>query len=141
SITRVELLDEFGKCRAGRIIAFLGGSCGNAEALRKSLPKGRAFLYSASEGQEELEPPVRKGKVQHSFAVQVVLEGLQGKAANKRGEVTLDGLAEYARKNIDGLLKAYDPRLSKGGVYEKYGFAPQLIANMPGGSPVLVKRK
>jgi formylglycine-generating enzyme required for sulfatase activity len=54
-------------------------------------PRGVVALYSCSDGQQSFESDAFR----HGIFLHYVIEGLKGKAANRRGEVTLDSLTDY----------------------------------------------
>jgi hypothetical protein len=64
-------------------------------------PKGVAALYSCSKGQKSFE----SDKLGHGVFFHYVIEGLKGEAANKKGEVTLNALADYVSYEVRARVK------------------------------------
>jgi TPR repeat protein len=59
-------------------------------------PKGIAALFSCSKGQKSFE----SNSLKHGIFFHFVIEGLRGKAANRKGEVTMPGLADYVQSEV-----------------------------------------
>ena len=60
------------------------------------LPNKLSVLFSSSAGQQSYE----SDKIRHGVFMHSVLEGLRGKAADRDGEVTWIGLANYVMKQV-----------------------------------------
>jgi hypothetical protein len=93
------------------------------------LPRGTAALFSCKGGERAFETP-KLGRG-HGVFFHHVLEGLRGKATNRKGEVTWGGLAEYVTEAVSDDV----PRLIGGGARQ----TPELKVNLTGKSPVLVR--
>jgi len=91
---------------------------------------GTAVLFACSEGERAYEWPAKK----HGAFTYFLLEGLRGKAADARGELTANGLGEYVQNEVIkwGLLegKQQTPDLKQDGA------ARLLLARVKGGPPV-----
>jgi TPR repeat protein len=129
-----DTLQELGDCGAGTRLVLVD-ACRNQLRLRSRalhvrrdmVPEGVAALFSCKTGEVAYEAE----KLGHGVFFHYVLEGLRGKAGNKRGEVTWGGLAEYVTEKV-----AEEAPVLLG---EQARQTPQLIANLTGKSPVLVK--
>ena len=64
-------------------------------------PGGVAALFSCTEGQRSYE----SDKLQHGVFFYFVVEGLKGDAANKKGEVGLEGLSQYVKDEVPDAVK------------------------------------
>jgi TPR repeat protein len=64
-------------------------------------PGGLAALYSCSRGEASYEDD----GLQHGVFFHYVLEGLRGRAANRRGAVTVESLAAYVKVEVDNHVK------------------------------------
>jgi formylglycine-generating enzyme required for sulfatase activity len=95
----------------------------------QALPEGVAVLFGCRAGQKTFETKNAGGG--HGVFFHFVLEGLGGKARNDRGQVTWDRLVEYVRERVeDGAPELLgDKTLAQ---------TPNLIANLPGRSPILL---
>jgi sulfatase modifying factor 1 len=96
----------------------------------KTLPEGVAVLFGCRAAQKTFE--TRDAGGGHGVFFHFVLEGLRGNAKNARGEVTWARLTEYVLEQVE----SETPRLMKSADIVQ---TPNLIANLPGISPVLVK--
>ena len=67
-------------------------------------PGGVAALFSCSEGQYSYE----SDDLKHGIFFHYLIEGFSGKAANKRGEVTLERLASYVKDEVPDRVKDED---------------------------------
>jgi hypothetical protein len=70
-------------------------------------PRGVAALFSCSKGQKSYESYEHK----HGYFTHSLIEGLRGKAANKRGEVDLPALVQYVSDEVPEAVKAKDAAL------------------------------
>jgi TPR repeat protein len=64
-------------------------------------PGGVAALFSCSKGEASYE----SNDLQHGVFFHFVLEGLKGKAVNKKGEVTIEALSAYVKSEVDDWIK------------------------------------
>lgn len=71
---------------------------------RNSKVEAFALLYATSEGDPAFESPVKQG----GYFTSAVVEALSGKAANEKGEVTLNSLVRYVGEKV--------PEMSKKGI-------------------------
>jgi formylglycine-generating enzyme required for sulfatase activity len=83
-------------------------------------PGGVAALFTCSEGQQSYESP----RLKHGVFFHFVIEGLKGKAANKKGEVTFDSLASYVKDEV--------PDQVKDDVGETAKQRPHSVGDLPG---------
>src|SRR5262249_2969599 len=91
-------------------------------------PRGTAALFSCASGQRAYETD-KLGKGHGGF-FHYVLEGLKGKAANKRGQVTWSGLTAYVQEEVpEAVVKV---------IGEGAQQSPHLVSNLVN-TPVLVK--
>ena len=88
-------------------------------------PGGVAALFSCSEGQKSFESE----KLGHGVFFHFVIEGLKGKAANKKDEVNLAGLAQYVQDEVPDAVKDVSTTARQ---------RPQLVSNLSG-SALLVR--
>jgi sulfatase modifying factor 1 len=97
----------------------------------QALPEGVAVLFGCRAGQKTFESKRAGGG--HGVFFHFVLEGLRGKAKNAREEVTWARLVEYVTERVGEDVRQLleDDSLLQ---------TPNLIANLPGISPVLVSR-
>ncbi|MFO0929490.1 MAG: hypothetical protein U0736_21085 [Gemmataceae bacterium] len=127
-----ELLQQLGDCGAGSKLLLMD-ACRNQLRLkqrsltirRDMVPEGVAALFSCRNGEVSYEAE----KLRHGVFFHFLLEGLRGKAKNRRGEVTWARLAEYVTEKV-----TEDAATLLG---EKVAQTPHLIANLAGRSPVL----
>ncbi len=91
-------------------------------------PKGVAALLSCSRGQKSFEDDEHK----HGVFFRYVLDGLRGEAANKRGEVTFEGLSAHVRSAVPSRVYELFP-------LQKPDQSPNLKADLEGVPPVLAK--
>ncbi len=118
-VSLMEVYEQLGACRAGAKV-LLADCCRNdpragqdkgassAVALEsvtrpqaEPTPGGVAALFSCSEGEKSYE----SNRLQHGVFFHFVIEGLKGKAANRRGEVTLEHLAAYVKDEVPDQVK------------------------------------
>lgn len=114
-----DVYEELKACRAGvRVLA--ADACRNdpldgkpagderLESVTRPLlpdpPKGVAALFSCSKGQKSFESEAHK----HGFFMHYLMEGLKGKAANKRGEVDLPALVQFVQDEVPEAVKDQD---------------------------------
>lgn len=97
-----------------------------------ALPEGLAVLFGCRAGEKTFESKNASGG--HGVLFHFVLEGLRGAAKNDEGEVTWDRLTEYVRRRVsrDAPMLIGDDTVKQ---------SPNLIANLPGESPVLLWRR
>ena len=93
-------------------------------------PRGVAALFSCSAGQRSFE----HDRLKHGVFFHLILEGLDGKAADAQGEVTFDGLSAYVRKQVPQKVYELFPN-------EKPDQFPNLKADLVGAPPVLARVK
>ena len=87
-------------------------------------PGGVAALFSCSEGEQAYE----SAKFQHGVFFHFVIEGLKGEAANKRGDVTLQGLAAYVTDEApDQAKEEWGPRARQ---------HPELVGKLSASGPL-----
>jgi outer membrane protein assembly factor BamB len=98
----------------------------NQDNLRP--PRGIAALFSCKSGERAFETPKLGGG--HGVFFHHVIEGLRGKAKNKRGEVTWSTLADYVTESVSDEV----PKLIGGGAKQ----TPEQKLNLTGKSPVLI---
>jgi hypothetical protein len=91
-------------------------------------PRGTAALFSCKSGERAFETD-KLGKGHGVFFFHV-LQGLEGKAKNDKGEVTWTRLAEYVTNKVSDEV----PMLIGGGAKQ----TPHEIKNLTGKSPVLI---
>ncbi|MCA9093631.1 MAG: SUMF1/EgtB/PvdO family nonheme iron enzyme [Planctomycetaceae bacterium] len=89
-------------------------------------PKGVAALFSCSAGQRAYEDD----RLKHGVFFHHVLQGLKGEAANKRGDITFDGLSTYVRQSVPETLEEILPGREQ---------LPNLKADLVGRPPVLAR--
>jgi hypothetical protein len=70
------------------------------------LPEGTVALFSCSAKQRAFEPEILK----HGVFFHSVMEGLRGKAANERGEVTFNRLSDYVFETVPRLQPEQKPQ-------------------------------
>jgi formylglycine-generating enzyme required for sulfatase activity len=92
-------------------------------------PKGVAALFSCSAGQRAYEHDT----LQHGVFFSCVLQGLQGAAANKRGEITFNGLSEYIGETVPERMQQLFPGR------KEIVQSPNQKADLIGRSPVLAR--
>jgi formylglycine-generating enzyme required for sulfatase activity len=95
-------------------------------------PRGVSVLFACSPGQKAFEPD----ELRHGVFFHFVLEGLKGKAANERGEVTWSRLSEYVREQVPAAvpkLVAPQARQEPHGVEDLRGRSPVLLRAEGGG--------
>jgi hypothetical protein len=92
------------------------------------LPRGMAVLFSCMRGERAFETP--KLGTGHGIFFFHVIDGLKGKARNKRGEVTWSSLADHVIDKVSDDV----PRLIGGGARQ----TPEQKLNLRGKSPILV---
>jgi hypothetical protein len=130
-----QLFRDLDECGAG-VKLLLVDACRNDPSLGRNvdvdalprLPRGTAALFSCKSGERAFETP-KLGKG-HGVFFHHVIEGLRGKAKNKRGEVTWGGLVEHVTEAVSDDV----PRIIGGGAKQ----TPELKVNLTGKSPVLV---
>lgn len=128
-----DALAQLGDCGAGARLVLVD-ACRNELKLRtrslqvkrEMVPEGVAALFSCKGGEFAHE----SSRLEHGLFFHFVLEGLRGKASNRRGEVTWGGLAEYVTERV-----AEDAEAVLG---EKVKQTPQEIKNISGKSPLLL---
>jgi formylglycine-generating enzyme required for sulfatase activity len=94
-----------------------------------ALPEGLAVLFGCRAGEKTFESKNAGGG--HGVLFHFVLDGLRGAAKNDEGEITWDRLTEYVRRRV-----SRETSLLVGDATIKQN--PNLIANLPGESPVLL---
>jgi formylglycine-generating enzyme required for sulfatase activity len=92
------------------------------------IPSGTAALFSCSSGERAFETDKLGGG--HGVFFFHVIQGLQGEARDKRGEVTWAGLSEYVTRAVADEV----PALIGDGARQ----TPELKVNLRGKSPVLI---
>lgn len=128
-----DALAQLGDCGAGARLVLVD-ACRNELKLRtrslqvkrEMVPEGVAALFSCKGGEFAHE----SSRLEHGLFFHFVLEGLRGKASNRRGEVTWGSLAEYVTERV-----AEDAEEVLG---EKVKQTPQEIKNISGKSPLLL---
>ena len=112
-----EVYDQLGACKAGAKV-LLADCCRNdpragldkgagmalesvTRPQAEPTPGGVAALFSCSEGEKSYE----SDRLRHGVFFHFVIEGLKGKAANRRGEVTLEHLAAYVKDEVPDQVK------------------------------------
>jgi sulfatase modifying factor 1 len=95
----------------------------------KTLPEGVAVLFGCRAGQKTYETKNAGGG--HGVFFHFVLEGLRGEAKNARGDVTWGRLVEFVSERVSDEA----PRILSN---ESIQQTPNVIANLPGRSPVLI---
>jgi TPR repeat protein len=90
-------------------------------------PRGTAALFSCKSGERAFETDKLGGG--HGVFFHFVIQGLQGEARNRRGEVTWASLADYVTEKVSDQV----PVVIGGGARQ----TPQEIRNLTGKSPVL----
>jgi len=130
------LLDEIDRRGGGRNLVLVDAcredparSRGMNGSVVKTLPEGVAVLFGCRAGQQTFETSNAGGG--HGVFFHFVLEGLRGKAKNVDGEVTWSRLADYVSRQVH----RETPKLVGNASIKQ---TPNLIANIPGSSPVLV---
>ena len=120
-ISLPEVYDRLGACKAGAKVMLVdacrndpqsgldkGGDRPQVELPSDTRPQaapapgGVAVVFSCSEGEKSFEDP----KLNHGLFFNFVIEGLKGKAANDKGEVGLDGLAQYVKDHVKDQVKS-----------------------------------
>jgi sulfatase modifying factor 1 len=96
----------------------------NAAFTFKAVPPQTAILLSCSRGQLANESV----QLKHGLFFQAVLEGLRGEAADKKGVVTLDHLAAYAKSRTREIAEEMETRQQ-----------PQSYTNLDG-EPIVLAR-
>jgi formylglycine-generating enzyme required for sulfatase activity len=128
-----DLLAELDGSGAGTKL-LLVDACRNDPTLGRGLtapsllPRGTAALCSCKSGERAFESP-KLGKGHGIFFFHVI-DGLRGKARNKRGEVTWSSLADHVIDKVSDDV----PRLIGGGARQ----TPEQKLSLTGRSPVLV---
>ena len=87
-------------------------------------PGGVAALFSCSDGQRSYE----SDKLKHGVFFHFVIQGLKGDAANKKGEVGLEGLAQYVNDEVPDAVKDVSTDARQ---------RPQLVGNLSGSAPLV----
>jgi TPR repeat protein len=131
-----QLVGDLDDCGAG-VKLLLVDACRNDPTLGRNmdvetlprLPRGTAALFSCKGGERAFETP-KLGRG-HGVFFHHVLEGLKGKAKNRKGEVTWNTLADYVTEAVSEDV----PRLIGDGARQ----TPELKVNLTGKSPVLVR--
>ncbi len=144
SKTLIHLNDTFeaiGRCDAGTKLVLVD-ACRNELAVKAasrnvdlkkvSIPDGVGVLFSCKSGQRAFETE-KLGRHGHGVFFHFVLQGLRGQARTGDNEVTWDSLSGYVRQQVARRV----PALIGGGARQD----PQLIANLAGESPVLVRAR
>ena len=130
------LLDEIDRRGGGRNLVLVDAcredparSRGMNGSVVKTLPEGVAVLFGCRAGQQTFE--TRNAGGGHGVFFHYVLEGLRGKAKNEDGDVTWSRLTDYVSRKVHREA----PKLVGNANIQQ---TPNLIANIPGSSPVLV---
>lgn len=130
------LLDEIDRRGGGRNLVLVDAcredparSRGMNGSVVKTLPEGVAVLFGCRAGQQTFE--TRNAGGGHGVFFHYVLEGLRGKAKNEEGEVTWSRLTDYVSRQVH----RETPKLVGRANIQQ---TPNLIANIPGSSPVIV---
>jgi hypothetical protein len=131
-VSLTDLFRQLEQSGAG-VRLMLVDACRNETGVRKEtagrlLVGGTAALFSCKTGQVAYETD-KLGKG-HGVFFHHVVQGLQGKAQNARGEVTWGRLAEYV---VEGVSESV-PKVIGGGARQ----TPQELKNLEGVSPALV---
>ena len=87
-------------------------------------PGGVAALFSCSEGQKSYESE----KLGHGVFFHYIIEGLRGGAANKKGEVTLQGLTAYVTDEVPDAVKEVSTDARQ---------RPQQVGDLSGPTPLV----
>jgi hypothetical protein len=112
-----ELYQRMDRCTAGMKL-LLADSCRNDPGGEKGAkfvlkaetkptpqqrekPGGVAAFFSCSAGQVSYE----SDRLGHGLFFHFLIEGFKGKAANPKGQVTLEGLAAYVKSEVDDKVK------------------------------------
>jgi formylglycine-generating enzyme required for sulfatase activity len=112
-----ELYERMDKCKAGLKLLFTDACRSDpteaknakfalkAEAKpapqKQEKPGGIASFFSCSAGQFSYE----SDKLQHGLFFFYLIQGLEGKGANSKGQVTLESLASYVKSEVDDRVK------------------------------------
>jgi uncharacterized caspase-like protein len=131
-----ELFKELEESGAG-VKLLLVDACRNDPTLGRNVdvdalprpPRGTAALFSCKSGERAFETP--KLGTGHGIFFHHVIQGLQGKAKNERGEVTWSRLTDYVTEKVSDDV----PRLVGRGAKQ----TPHEIKNLTGKSPVLIR--
>ncbi len=107
-------------------------ACRNAPLLRgrnasftfKAMPQQTGLILSCSSGQFANESKLHK----HGIFFHAVLEGLRGEAADKKGLVTIDDLAAYAKRRTREIATEMEAKQQ-----------PQTVLNLDG-EPIVLAR-
>jgi uncharacterized protein (TIGR03067 family) len=136
-----EVYEQMGACKA-RLKVLLVDACRkepedtnekfkvrltepSPEPQKQKPPAGIAALYSCAAEQFSYE----SDKLQHGVFFHSVLEGLRGKAANRKGEVTLEKLAAFVKEEVDQRVKDLVGRRAEQ--------TPHLVGDLPGASTLV----
>jgi formylglycine-generating enzyme required for sulfatase activity len=129
------LIDTLGKSGAGTKLLLMD-ACREHEKLPaarslsvnyKEVPEGVAAMFSCKSGQLAYEDP----RLKHGVFFYFLLKGLSGEARDPAtGKVTWERLSVYVGEAMESESKAYT-----GGKLQ----TPHKLANLVGGSPLLVK--
>jgi formylglycine-generating enzyme required for sulfatase activity len=88
-------------------------------------PGGVAALFSCSEGQRSFE----SDELKHGIFFHYLIEGMKGKAPNKKGEVTLQSLIVYVNDEVpDRVKEDIGPRENQ---------VPHLVGDLRGSVPLI----
>jgi formylglycine-generating enzyme required for sulfatase activity len=117
-VSLTEIYEELKKCQAGYKL-LISDACRNdpqsdlakdaggpmvESVTRPQLqkpPGGVAALFSCSEGQRSFE----SDELKHGIFFHYLIEGMRGKAANKKGEVILENLVGYVKDEVGDRVK------------------------------------
>src|SRR5262249_42588764 len=139
-VSLAEVYAELNKCQAG-VKVLVADACRNdplsglqrrAEVNLESItrpqtqqpPGGVAALFSCSPGEYAFE----SDKLEHGIFFYYLIQGLKGKAANKKGEVHLEGLVQYIKDEVkDRLPEDIGPRVRQN---------PNLVGDLRGSFPL-----
>jgi formylglycine-generating enzyme required for sulfatase activity len=105
------------------------GAGRSVDADRLRPPRGTAALFSCKGGERAFETD-KLGEKGHGVFFHHVIEGLKGKAKNKRGEVTWSRLADHVIESVSEDV----PKIIGGGAKQ----TPEQKLNLTGRSPILV---
>jgi 6-phosphogluconolactonase len=137
-VSLTEVYRQMEKCKAGTRLLFVDACRNDPESGSKGAkfavkprpqdnppPGGVGALFSCAPGQLSYESE----KIEHGVFFHYVIEGLKGKAANTRGDVTLESLAAYVKSEVaDGVRELVNRRIEQ---------TPHLVGDLRGTVPLL----
>jgi enterochelin esterase family protein len=131
--------EQLKQCKAGTKVLFVDACRNDPEpeggrfaakvervaGQRVAPPGGMAAFYSCSKGETSFESEA----IKHGVFFHFVIEGLKGKAASKKGEVTLEALAAYVKNNVDDYVRDQ--------ISPKHAQTPHLVSDIRGQVPLV----